>query len=316
MLRSFFISLSKGDWAQRTITRWGVTRRASQRFVAGESLSEAIAAVKELNAQGIEATLDFLGENTSQPEEARQSAEEVLRALDAIAGAEVRCNISIKLSQFGLTLDEALCRENLARILDRARQHDNFIRIDMEDSALTDRTLNMYYWAREQGFDKVGIVIQAYLYRSEMDIQKLVSSGARIRLCKGAYQEPAEVAFPKKSDVDANYDLLASLLLATAEEKLLARSGWLPPLAAIASHDPLRIEHAKKVIARLELPVELVEFQMLYGIRRNLQQELAAGGYGVRVYVPYGTHWYPYFMRRLAERPANVWFFISNFFRR
>lgn len=315
MLRSFFISLSKANWAQRSITRWGMTRRASRRFVAGETVTEAIAAIRDLNAHGIAVTLDFLGENTSKPEEALQAVEEVLGALDEIEAAGVRANVSIKLSQFGLTLDENLCRENVGRLLARAQKYDNFVRIDMEDSSLTDKTLDIYYWAREQGFDNLGIVIQAYLYRSEADIRKLLEHDARIRLCKGAYQEPAQVAFPKKVDVDANYDFLMKLLVGASHEPL-SSNGRIPPLPAIASHDPKRLENAKNEIARLKLPQDWVEFQMLYGIRRDLQVQLAAAGYAVRVYVPYGTHWYPYFMRRLAERPANVWFFLSNFFRK
>ncbi len=316
MLRSFFISLSKAGWAQRTITRWGVTRRAARRFVPGESIAGAIHAVQELNQMGIDATLDFLGENTTNVEEAHAAVEEILNALDAIQAAGVRSNVSIKLSQFGLTLDEGLCRENLRRILQRAREYENFIRIDMEDSVVTEKTLGMLDWARREGFENAGIVIQAYLHRSQADIERLAGEGARVRLCKGAYKEPGTVAFQKKADVCASYDRLTTRMLEEAKTRGMARSGKFPPLGAIATHDPQRIEHAKKEIKRLSLPVELVEFQQLYGMRRDLQEALAKEGFGVRVYVPYGTHWYPYFMRRLAERPENVWFFLSNFFRR
>ena len=207
-------------------------------------------------------------------------------------------------------------------ILRRAGELGNFIRIDMEDSSLTGKTLQIWEWAHSPGglgFDSVGIVIQAYLYRSHEDICRILESGGRVRLCKGAYDEPESVAFPQKKDVDANFDRLATLLLEgalKAGSPQISTDGRVPPIAAVATHDELRIRHAQEEIRRLDLPKGAMEFQMLYGIRRDMQEQLAGQGYPVRVYVPYGTHWYPYFMRRLAERPANVWFFLSNFFRR
>ena len=231
----------------------------------------------------------------------------------------MRANVSLKLTQIGLALDEELCRANLRRILTRASQLNTFIRLDMENSSFTERTIAMWDWARAQGLENVGVVIQAYLYRSEQDLCHVADAGGRVRLCKGAYDEPPEVAFPEKAAVDANYDKLASLLLA-AEIKAglpqLSTDGRTPPIPAFATHDEARIRFAQSETKRLGLPKGAVEFQMLYGIRRELQESLAGQGYPVRVYVPYGTHWYPYFMRRLAERPANFWFFVSNFFRK
>ena len=319
MLRAFFISLSKATWAQRWITRWGFAWRAASRFIAGENGDEAILAIKQLNESGILATLDHLGENTSSVAEARKSTDEILQVLDQIHISGVRSNVSIKLSQIGLLLDDELCQQNLARILQKAQLTNNFVRIDMEDSSLTEKTLDALRWARARGFFNVGIVIQSYLYRSAADVRMLIEEGIRVRLVKGAYQESASVAYPAKEDVDKAFDQLAELLLAGSLSNRVDSSptdGRFPPLAAIASHDVKRIQFAREVQQKLGLPKEALEFQMLYGIRRDLQQELAAAGYPVRVYVPYGTHWYPYFMRRLAERPANVWFFISNFFKR
>ena len=319
MLRTIFVSLSRAGWAQRAITHWRLARKAALRFVAGETAESAIEAICQLNARGIDATLDHLGENTKSIEEAGQAADEVVAMLDAIDLAGVRANVSIKLSQMGLTVDPQACRLNLTRMLDRSRALGNFIRIDMEDSSLTDATLDMYFWARQLGYDNVGVVIQAYLYRSEADIRKILAIHGKVRLCKGAYNEPPGVAFPKKSDADQNYDRLAELLLSDAAQTGMTRpesQGRIPPVAALATHDIRRIRFAREVKNRMGLPKSALEFQMLYGIRRDLQEELAKTGYPVRVYVPYGTAWYPYFMRRLAERPANVWFFISNFFRR
>ncbi|HEX7568515.1 MAG TPA: proline dehydrogenase family protein [Anaerolineaceae bacterium] len=319
MLRSFFVSLSKASWAQRTITRWGFARRAAFRFVAGETSAEAVQVVRQLNGRGISASLDHLGENTLNSEDARYSVDAIQSVIKEIDRAGVQANVSIKLSQIGLDLDAALCRENMVHILETARSCGIFVRVDMEDSTLTDRTLAVVRSVHQQGYDNVGIVIQAYLRRSENDIRSLLQDAIRVRLCKGAYQESPNVAFPKKADVDANYDRLAQLLLegTQAGGAVPASSdGRFPPIPAIATHDPHRIHFTSQLMDRLGLPKHAVEFQMLYGIRRDLQEQLAASGYAVRVYVPYGTHWYPYFMRRLGERPANIWFFVSNFFRK
>lgn len=319
LMRTSIISLSKAGWAQRLVTRWGFAWRAASRFVAGESLDQAIAVIQHLNERGIAASLDYLGESTTQPDEARAAAAEVIRALEAIDAAGVRSNVSLKLTQIGLSLDEALCQENLRQILSRARELGAFIRIDMEDSSATERTIAMYDWARGQGFDNLGVVLQAYLYRSEADLCHVVDQGGRVRLCKGAYDEPPAVAFPKKKDVDDNYDKLATLLIQGAIKAgapQVSTDGRVPPIAALATHDQARVQYVQAEVKRLGIPKGAVEFQMLFGIRRELQEQLAGQGYPVRVYVPYGTHWYPYFMRRLAERPANFWFFVSNFFRK
>lgn len=318
MLRSFFIYLSKAAWAQNLITSWGFAWRTASRFIAGIKLEDALRVVRELNAKNINATLDHLGEHTSTPEEAQQAAEDIFATLDALgADPTLRGNVSIKLTQIGLGLDETLCAENLERILARARQNRTFIRIDIEDTPYTDKTINLYYVMREKGYDNVGMAVQSYLYRAEADLRRMMQEATRIRLVKGAYREPPDKAFPKKADVDANYDLLNKILIDTslAVQSVLSEDGRTPPIPAIATHDEKRIAFAKSYAQKVGLPKSGLEFQMLHGIRRDLQEQLVKEGYPVRVYVPFGSHWYPYFMRRLAERPANIWFFISNFFR-
>jgi proline dehydrogenase len=319
MLRSFLIYLSKASWARNLVTRWSFAWGAASRFVAGEKLDDAISTVRKLNQKGINATLDHLGEHTTTPEEARRAAQDIIKILEEIAEAGVRSNVSIKLTQIGLALSDELCRENLAHILERAQSLGNFVRLDMEDSPWVDATLKLYREMRfERGLDNVGVVIQSYLFRSEGDIRMLNQECARVRLCKGAYKEPAEIAYPKKRDVDANYDRLARLLIDNALAigcPKVSEDGILPPTPAIATHDDRRVEYAKSYAEKVGLPKEALEFQMLHGIRREMQVALAEEGYPVRVYVPYGTEWYPYFTRRLAERPANLWFFLSNLFR-
>jgi len=321
MLRSFLIYLSKAGWAQRMVTGWKLAWNTASRFVAGESIQEAIRVIQELNAKGIVATLDQLGEHTTTAEEATQSAEGILNILDEIEKDNVQSNVSIKLTQIGMGLDDTLCSDNLTRILHRAKGYKNFVRVDMEDSPYTDTTIEILNAALDKGFDvrTVGLVVQSCLFRTEEDTRKLLERNVRFRLVKGAYKEPPEKAYPKKADVDANFDLLTKILIdAALEEKSqkLCEDGRVPPLPAIATHDEKRIEFAKQYAEKVGYPKEALEFQMLYGIRRDLQEQLAAEGYPLRVYVPFGTHWYPYFMRRLAERPANIWFFISNFFRK
>jgi len=231
----------------------------------------------------------------------------------------VRANISIKLTQIGMNLGEELCSKHLEWVLRCAKEVGVFVRLDMEDSPWVDTTLNLYRLMRDQyHLDNCGVVIQSYLYRSEADIRLLAEEGGRVRLCKGAYQEPAEIAYPKKSDVDASYDRLTRIMIDGALNRgavAVSPDGRTPPLLAVASHDPERLEYAKAYAAQVGLPKEALEFQMLYGIRRDLQDQAVEQGYPVRVYVPFGTEWYPYYVRRLAERPANVWFFVSNFFR-
>ncbi|WP_322792503.1 proline dehydrogenase family protein [Bellilinea sp.] len=319
MLRSLFIALSKAYWAQRWISRWGLAWRVASRFIAGETVEQALRAVQVLNQQGLLATLDQLGENTQTVQDAEQAAQGILHLLEEIERAGVQANVSVKLSQLGLVIDPQLVVRHLRQIVEKARQLNNFIRVDMEDSTLTDATLKIVADLRDSGLDNVGTVIQSYLYRSMEDTQKLIERGIKIRLVKGAYQEPPHLAYPKKRDVDAAFDRLSDLLIDTSlrfDYLPATASGRFPPLAAIATHDEKRIEHAIQRAKSCGLPVVRLEFQMLYGIRRDLQLALVKQGYPVRIYVPFGTHWYPYFMRRLAERPANVWFFVSNLFQR
>ena len=316
MLRTILIYLSKASWARKIVTSWGFARRAASRFIAGERVQDAINAVKVLNASGINATLDQLGENTTDPDGALRATDGILAMLDAIEEGGVRASVSIKLTQIGLALDEGICEANLDRILIRAKELNIFVRIDMEDSPWTEATLGLCRRMCERyGLENVGVVIQAYLYRSEVDVRSIAGQGGRIRLCKGAYQEPASIAFPEKQDVDQNYDKLAEILMDAAKMNgapQISEDGRIPPIPCIATHDVARVAHAKAYAELINLPKKTIEFQMLYGIRRDLQEQLARQGYPVRVYVPYGTEWYPYFTRRLAERPANLWFFLSN----
>ena len=319
MLRSFLIYLSKAAWAQRLVTSWKLAWRAASRFVAGSTVQDAINTVAELNTKGINATVDHLGEATTTPDEAVKATQDILELLDQINSSHIRANVSVKLSQIGLALDEGLCENNLGQILTRARQYQNFVRIDMEDTPFTDKTIGMYQRMRQKGFENTGLVVQSYLYRTEKDMRPLLAEGTRFRLVKGAYKEPSNLAFPKKADVDANFDCLTQILIDGALAKgsqPLSSDGHIPPIPAIGSHDEKRLAFAKAYAEKVGLPSRAIEFQMLYGIRRDLQEKCVREGYPVRIYVPYGTQWYPYFMRRLAERPANVWFFISNFFRK
>jgi proline dehydrogenase len=292
----------------------------ASRFVAGERLADAVRVVQELNARGFNVTLDHLGEYTGSEAEAGRAVEAVLAALDAIHAGGLRSGVSIKLTQIGLSIGADLCEANLRRILERARQHDIFLRIDMEDSRHLPATLALFEkMLAEFGAGQVGIVLQSYLYRSREDAAGLVRRGVRVRLVKGAYKEPAEVAFPKKPDVDAEFDRMTEVLVegaCAAGAPPLSDHGRRPPIPAIASHDSRRVTYARQAAQRAGLPRHAIEFQMLYGIRRELQEELLAAGYPVRIYVPYGSEWYPYFVRRLAERPANLWFFVSNLFRK
>ena len=319
MLRSLLIYLSQADWARQIVTRWGFAWRAASRFIAGETLEDAIHVVKSLNAKNINATLDHLGEHTSNMEEARQAKDHILEILEQIEQEGVKSNVSIKLTQIGLAVDVELCAENLIEILMFAKKNNTFVRIDMEDSQWVKTTLDLFSSAIDQcSCENVGIVIQSYLYRSEEDVSKLLDVGSRIRLCKGAYMEPEEIAYPKKSDVDENFDHLVELLVSGSFSNgtpTISEDGKIPPIPAIATHDEKRIEFTKQHIKDTGLPKTAIEFQMLHGIRRDLQDSLAAEGYPVRVYVPYGSEWYPYFTRRLAERPANLWFFLSNLLR-
>ncbi len=307
MFRAFFLYLSGNAWVRHWLMRLSLARRAALRFVAGEEPEDAIRVIHALNARGILATLDHLGENVTSREDARRARDDYLRILDYIAESGLRSHVSLKLTQLGLDIGDDFCAENVAQILERAAGYHTFVRIDMEGSAYTQRTLDIFH-RLHQHYANVGVVIQAYLYRSEADVCRLIAEGGRVRLCKGAYKEPPDIAFPKKRDVDANYIKLMHMLLSDEARRNGAH-------LAIATHDAKIIAEAKRYTSEHGIRPDEFEFQMLYGIRRDLQDQLAAEGYTVRIYIPYGHEWYPYFMRRLAERPANVWFLLSNIIR-
>jgi proline dehydrogenase len=303
MLRALLLELAKSSRLRRWITSHGVTRRMAHRFVPGEELAPAIDAVRACNKAGMTASLDHLGENVVTREDAERASDAYIQALDRIAADGVDSNVSLKLTHVGLDLGEEFCAEQLRRIVRRTDELGNFVRVDMEGSAYTDRTLQIVKQARAQS-PSVGTVIQAYLYRSEHDIRALLAIGCRMRLVKGAYKEPAQIAFPHKKDVDANFIKLMKLLLPSGIYH------------ALATHDPKMIEAAIRFAAEQKISKDKFEFQMLYGIRTDLQSQLVRQGYRVRVYIPFGRDWFPYFMRRLAERPANLLFFAKNFFRK
>ncbi|MEX1248404.1 MAG: proline dehydrogenase family protein [Anaerolineales bacterium] len=318
MMRSFLIYLSKAAWARRLITALPFALRTARRFVAGETVEAALQAVGDLNQAGMLATLDLLGEDITDAAAANEARLQIQQLLTRVEQSGLKSGVSIKLTQIGLKLDEAMCAQNLKAILDAAATHGLFVRIDMEDSPCVDATLRLFHQVRAAGYENVGVVIQSALYRSDSDVLALLQEGARIRLVKGAYMEPPEVAYPRKEGVDAAFDQQADLMLHATFTPDLPRGkddSW-PPIAAIGTHDEKRIDFVKHHAEEIGLPKEHFEFQMLYGIRRQLQRQLVEQGYRVRIYVPFGRQWYPYFMRRLAERPANLWFFATNFFRR
>jgi len=308
-LRSAFIALSRNPALRGFSESSTIGRRMSSRFVAGMEIGDVLHAAEALNAHGISATLDSLGENVATPDEARRSADVYHRLLDDIHRRGLNANVSVKLTQMGLELDPALAEQIAAELVAHAVETGNFVRIDMEGSALTQVTLDIVkrIHAGQSGGKPnrghVGVVIQAYLYRSEQDIAELLAEGIRIRLCKGAYQEPPQLAFPAKADVDQNFVRLM---------RMLVRSGV---YHGIATHDDAMIEATRQFVTERNIAPSEFEFQMLYGVRRDLQRSLVEQGYGMRVYIPFGHEWYPYFMRRLAERPANVLFLAKNFFK-
>lgn len=314
MFRSLLLYLSRAPQARKLITRFAFSRRAAARFIAGDTPDDAIRVIGGLNAKGITATVDHLGENVVSEADAVRATDDYLTILEKICAAGVQSHASVKLTQLGLDVNESLCVNNMRRILHCARRCGAFVRIDMESSAYTDRTLTVARTLRhDYGFDNVGAAIQSYLYRSERDVRELADEGVRVRLCKGAYEEPPDRAFPKKKDVDANFVKLTRVLLDAVAERAAGGDDLYP---AFATHDEKMVAAARNFAAEKHLPPTAFEFQMLHGIRRDLQESLARDGYNVRVYVPYGAEWYPYFMRRLAERPANLWFFLSNLWRR
>lgn len=301
MLRAAFHWLSEQPRVFGFVRKNRLARYFASRFVAGETCDDAIRAARALNSSGLSASLDLLGESVVHAEEARRARDTYLELLERIQAARANANVSVKLTQMGLDIDESLCLENMRAIIAKAKQDDSFVRIDMEQSSYTAKTLQLFRDVFYPTFgNAVGVVLQSYLRRTEADVEAMIALGARVRLCKGAYKEPETVAFPEKRDVDANF--------MTCMERLLERGNY----PGIATHDEKIIDHAKSFTQRKQIPVSRFEFQMLYGVRRDLQTRLRREGYNMRVYVPFGTHWYPYLMRRLAERPANIAFILTN----
>jgi proline dehydrogenase len=309
-LRQLLLYFSAAPWARSLVSSLGLAQQVAGRFVAGETVREAMMVTRELNGRGLRVTLDYLGESVTDRASAEAARDEIMHLLDCIRQEGLDANVSLKLSQLGVKIGQDFALQNMRLLLERAKRYNNRIRIDMEESALVDTTLDIYRTLRdEHGFDNVGVVIQAYLYRSEEDVRRLIDEGAWFRLCKGAYAEPPDIAFPNKADTDRNFIHLMQMLLSEGARKKGVYAG-------IATHDEKMIQATQAYAAAHNIPSYAYEFQMLYGIRRELQEDLNEQGYQVRVYVPYGTAWYPYFMRRLAERPANLWFFLSNLLRR
>ncbi len=303
MLRSVFIGLSQNRQMRAFSERSAVGKKLSGRFVAGMSVAEALRACEQLNREGISVTLDSLGESVTDEAHARVSAGVYHQLLDAIGMRRLNANVSVKLSQVGMDIAPALAETIVGEMVAHAAEVDSFVRIDMEGSPYTEATIAMTEHLHARWPGRVGTVLQAYLYRSADDAKRLVEHGIRIRLCKGAYKEPTSIAFARKADVDANYVALMTYL---------ASSGV---FCGMATHDEAIVNRMRTFVRGTGLPKSAFEFQMLYGIRRDLQRELVREGFGVRVYLPFGAEWYPYFMRRLAERPANVLFLAKNFFK-
>ncbi len=302
MLRTGFLWLSEQQGIFDFVKRNSVARKMASRFVAGEDVNSALQVARDLNARGIGASLDLLGESVTDRSESERARDAVLLILDRIANEITGdTNVSIKLTQMGLDLSDEVCTANLRAVLDRARQHGIFVRVDMEGSPYTERTLDLFHREFHPEYkDQVGVVIQSYMRRSAADVARLVETQARVRLCKGAYAEPESVAFQERAEVSASYMQLA--------EQLLAQGKY----PAIATHDEEMIDHTIKFVTAKSIPADRFEFQMLYGVRRDLQDRLKKSGYNMRVYVPFGTQWYPYLMRRLAERPSNVVFMAAS----
>jgi len=301
MLRNALLYLSSQPRVFSFVRHNRMAKGFASRFVAGETMDTALAAVKKLNDRGITASLDLLGESVRNKSEARESARQYIRMLDRIKESRLDANVSVKLTAMGLDLGEELCIANMQNILDRAREHETFVRIDMEGSDYTQKTLDIFYNRLFPSYrGNVGIVLQSYLYRAFQDVQEANKAGSRVRLCKGAYMEPVSVAYPDKAEVDDSYlRCMRSLLL----------DGNYP---GVATHDERMVRETKRFARDNQIAASRFEFQMLYGVRRDLQEKLVREGYKMRVYVPFGTQWYPYLMRRLAERPANVAFITGN----
>jgi proline dehydrogenase len=301
MLRSALLYLSDQKQIFRFVRHNKLAKNFANRFVAGETLETALTAVARLNARGITASLDLLGESVHNEAEARAAGQEYVSMLDRIYERRADANVSVKLTAMGLDVSEDLCVSIMQKILQRAREYQTFVRIDMEGSAYTQRTLELFEQRLYPAYrENVGIVLQSYLYRTFADVQQAIANKARVRLCKGAYKEPETVAYPDKKEVDANY--------VRCMHELLEHGNY----PGIATHDEAIIRKVKSFVREKQIPLNRFEFQMLYGVRRDLQDRLVREGYRMRVYVPFGTQWYPYLMRRLAERPANVAFITGN----
>jgi len=303
-MRQGLLWLSERQGVFNFVRRNGLARRFAARFVAGESIDQGVEAARELSRRGITASLDLLGESVSAEAEAVAARDQYLRMLDRMAASGAEVNVSVKLTQMGLDIAEELCKSNMTAILEKAAALHGFVRLDMESSAYTQRTLDFF---RTRLFDRFGahcgVVIQSMLRRSEQDVEDMIALKARVRLCKGAYLEAPTVAFPEKADVDRNYGRLM--------ERLLLAGNY----PGIATHDEAILAHAREFVRRQGVGPDRFEFQMLYGVRRDLQESLRQAGFRLRVYIPFGTQWYPYLMRRLAERPANIAFFLGNLVR-
>lgn len=306
-LRAMILYLSTAVWARQIATQFPPAWQVASRFIAGETSQDVIRASQEINQNGMSVTLNYLGESVATAEDAAIAREAIIQLVHQIHLSGINANVSVKPTQLGLHVNPDILKQNLQLVLTAAEKYDTRIRIDMEDSSVIDTTLDLYRSLRDDDKfgHRVGIVIQAYLYRTEADIQALVQEGAWVRLCKGAYKEASEVAFPEKADTDANFLKMVNLML--SEE---ARQRGMYP--SFATHDETIIRSIMQFARQHQIDKDTFEFQMLYGVRRDLQQEVSELGYRVRVYIPFGTAWYPYFMRRLAERPANLWFFLSN----
>lgn len=299
--RSVLLFLARQNKLKDFAASFKPFKKMTTRFVAGEDIEEAIKAIKAINEIGCTASFDHLNESVSSVKETEGEVEEYLKILRLIDETGIKSNVSIKLTQFGLEIDPELAYKNARAVVEEAHKRGNFVRVDMEQSSVTQITINIFKRLRaEFDLNTVGIVLQSYLRRTQSDVDDMLKIPARMRICKGAYNEPPEVAFPDKKDVDDNY--------VKVMEKLLSSGIY----HGIATHDPNMIDATIKFAQEKGIDKSKFEFQMLYGIRRDLQEKLAKDGYNMRVYVPYGKHWYPYFMRRLAERPANIWFVMKN----
>jgi proline dehydrogenase len=298
-MKSFLLYLSKQHWIKGVLTKIPVANRVATRFVAGETIDQVVDVIRQQNAKGMTVTVDHLGEHVKDPKEVEEAHDQYLTLLDRIHTLKLNANVSVKLTEMGLDIDPDLCRKNMESLIQKAATHETFVRIDMESSAYTQRTLDSFHELHGR-YKNVGIVLQAYLHRTKADLEKVLAAGARVRLCKGAYDEPPSVAFENKTETDENYKALARMMLDSGIYH------------GLATHDPAMIDDAIAYAKSRNYSADRFEFQMLYGVRRDLQEKLLKEGWRVRVYVPYGANWYPYLMRRMAERPANLGFVLKS----